>query len=751
MLEIKLSLDKDSLADVPYSTLTLFDTICGGGVGGHRVPTDAGPHATYLFKPGFEIDTFAPIVMYGSLESVRSVYMATMDDCARTFAPEDMSRHVYCTMQDARGSRMSYLRLENQQRSNLAPFRMQRDRLCSADWQISIEDLLAKPPQFSGPLYDTPQNDPAAVNQWIVPAWARGEEVINLRTMQLSLRSFVYITSSSDPSIRPGMHRLIDLPVFGNENCNLLPGVNCGGPGTYIPINQGPALLAAYESTTNYVPGRKIVSTIRCSQLVSDFTGQSCNRVPYVNSGSSCFAGDLLLLSEPKLYSSRVWLASLVAPLPSPPPLSPSPPPPNPAPPTPRNPPLPPYVQSQKELMEYVRSVEEQACTSVYYLTTSTRCERLAVALTRSVLYDPYLPPLPPPAQPVTLSPPPPFSPPFPSKPPSITETPVASSRLSSVRIPLSTHTLASGQRDLLFDDGYYIAQSDVASLKSTLAIADQRRLVRCTSWQASAPLPCATPALESNCMSSIRHCGTLEENSYRPSMQLMFSGTPASRGNRLWGFEIELPQNEELASLFFKSTENVGGQGYEVKVLQSDGSPVPCQSSTAQVLSSIGGSVPSNRMVQHVCAAGDSSDQDIYALGEALRLEITLSGQYRQLWIRSVMVMEVALASAQLPPRPPRPPPLPQLPPTPPKQPPHTCYFLSHVFFVSKSIVVKEPCGMTQQQCCDAAHAYQQGAVNAYEMDDAGCCLLIAGLFQTVRDTTRWGYLTPMSGTGFL
>ena len=55
-------------------------------------------------------------------------------------------------MEDRHGSKMSYLRLDNLQRSHFSPFKLQRDRLCSANWDISIEDTLARPPQFTRPL-----------------------------------------------------------------------------------------------------------------------------------------------------------------------------------------------------------------------------------------------------------------------------------------------------------------------------------------------------------------------------------------------------------------------------------------------------------------------------------------------------------------------------------------------------------------------------------------------------------------------
>ena len=355
MLEIKLSLDKDSLSAVEYSTLTLFDTICGSGVGGHRVPvTNVPVGTTHDFNAGYEIDTFAPVVNYGSLATLQSAYMSTLADCRSGFAAEDMALNAYCNMADSLGAQRSYLRLEAAQRAVFSPFLMHRDRYCSASEEISIEDALARPPQHLSNLFDTPSRSKFMINYWIVPAWARGEEQIDARTLLFSMRSFVYVTSSHDPSVRPGMHRLIDLPVFGDVTCNALPGANCGPSGVYLPINTEPLAMANFE-TQQRTTGRNLMRRVRASQLIEAFTGQTPDRAPYAVSGTGCFAGDLVLVSRPVLYSSRQWLSSLVTPPPSPPPLSPSPPPPNPFPPNPSPPPIPPYMQPQSKLMTYIR------------------------------------------------------------------------------------------------------------------------------------------------------------------------------------------------------------------------------------------------------------------------------------------------------------------------------------------------------------------------------------------------------------
>lgn len=754
MLEIKLSLDKDSLADVEYSTLTLFDTICGSGVGGYQVPTTNAPtRDTYEVQDGYEIDTFAPIVNYGSLETLRSAYMSSLSSCSTAFALEDMALHAFCNMQDRFGSQRSYLRLETTQRAHFSPFTMHRDRLCSASYEISIEDVLAKLPQHTNALYDTPERNKFKVDYWVVPVWARGEEQISARTLELSMRSFVYITSSNDPSVRPGMHRLIDLPVFGNTQCGLLPGANCAPPGLNIPVRSTPTELATYESSASHITGRKLLSRVRCSQIIRVATGQDvCDRRPYVSSGMGCYSDDLVFLSRPVLYSSRQWMRSLVAPPPSPPPYSPSPPPPNPLPPSPMPPPAPPYIQSQTELMAAIRDLEEQACTSVYYLTTTTRCERLAVGLTQSVLYQTLDPPSPPPAQPTVDSPPLPTYPASPSMPSGISSTPISSAVLSTVRVPI----VPSARRLNLYNDGYYMTQLELDTARASMSTTSQGQLVRCTPWQSSGPLPCVSGAMEANCISGLRHCGSDAENSLQPVLELYFSGAPSTRRNRLWGFEVELPQNEELASLFFHSSENIGGSGYQVEVFRVDGSPVPCQPQSAQVGAL---ALTSDRKVKHVCATGGSSDADLYALMDATRIRIVLTGSYRQIWIKSVSVFEMSIESASLPPRPPRPPPRPRLPPSPPSTPHASCTFNSGWFLQNNVIVVfDEPCGLTKQECCDMARAYESLVhVDAFEIDDSGCCKLLqstdtsTSVESQLFNYSRIGYLSVSSGTGIV
>ena len=316
--------------------------------------------------------------------------------------------------------------------------------------------------------------------------------------------------------------------------------------------------------------------------------------------------------------------------------------------------------------MARVRGFEEQACTSVYYLSTAARCDRLAVALSEPVIYELTQPPSPPPAEPNVASPLPPPPPPAPLAPPGYAAAPVRGSRLSTVREPTvrarEAHVLARA-----FDDGYYMTPEEHAAAMAAVTNASLRgasldALARCTAWQAHAPLPCVSAALETECIPGFRACASTALNTQSPFLELELSGAPRKRGNRLFGLAFELPASPELRSLFFESAEGEGGKGYQVQLYRADGSTVPCLSQEEQAATKLDADT-----AQHLFADGGATDAELYALGDAVRVRVTLPGDWRQIWLRSVRVSEVSLAAAQLPPRSPSPPPRPDLPELPP------------------------------------------------------------------------------------
>ena len=337
----------------------------------------------------------------------------------------------------------------------------------------------------------------------------------------------------------------------------------------------------------------------------------------------------------------------------------------------------------------------------------------------------------------------------------------VSAVRLSTVRIP--TIGVAS-MANPLYEDGYHVTPQEFARIENDFKTADQALIPRCFGdYQPSDLLPCVTGSFAESCVSGTRHCGSAVENSENPSMDAVLSRTPSSHGNRLWGFKVLLPANEELASLFFASSEATGGTGYTLEVMKSDGSPVRCQPQAAQPGTA---GLTSDRTLLHTCASAETADADLYSLGDVLRVRISLPGNYRQIWIRKMEVLEISLAprGVALPPRPPKPPPLPMLPSFAPNSLFGSCTFYEQKFFDPQLLSLSqkdvgmvaflEPCGLTRTQCCEIAHDNVVKGVDFFQMDDAGCCLLIARFGQNATltlDTKRWGYLSTRAGTGEL
>ena len=313
-----------------------------------------------------------------------------------------------------------------------------------------------------------------------------------------------------------------------------------------------------------------------------------------------------------------------------------------------------------------------------------------------------------------------------------------------------------------LHDSGYYAEARDILTMRDALKAVDVRQAARCTKWQSRAPMPCATAALATNCIPGLRHCGTGYQISHQPFLELGLSGTPASRGRRLWGLEIFLPQNPELANLFYHSVEpEVGDSGYAIQVYRSDGSTIACAPQAAQHNAA---ELTGDRKLLHVCAGGGASDADLYALADAYRIRVTLLGRYRQLWLANVNVVEASLTSAELDTQPPRPPPLPGLPPTPPALPAAGCTFAARQFYarpgrvLANGVGTEEPCGKSADDCCRIARGQHEGGAvspdtgaRAFELSDSGCCTAIVGHGPLVETDAPWGFLTAAAGTGIV
>ena len=351
--------------------------------------------------------------------------------------------------------------------------------------------------------------------------------------------------------------------------------------------------------------------------------------------------------------------------------------------------------------MVSIRTAEEQVCTSVYYLSQTTRCEQLALDLTERLLIHFSPPPSPPPAEPVAPRLPPP--PPFPAMPVGLQLLQLSSVTLSTMRLPL----LRLNDADTI--DGYY---TNNAALSTAIG-AESMGSRACVS--ASAPLGCITATLPDRCLNGERRCGEAFENARDPTLDASFK---PHIGYYLWGVRLSLPQNQQLAELL------VGTK--KLELFGPGGTPIPCQEGNNEVVGA-----PIDRKIDVICQAPTATDDDIHRLATVERVRLTLTGQFRQIWLASLQPIVRLLADADVDKAQPPPPNVnPRPPPSPPGQVDASCTFQAGVHLVDRDNVLgstvtatHEPCGLDATACCN--HADEHGA-QGFDLDDSGCCTLL-------------------------
>ena len=367
-------------------------------------------------------------------------------------------------------------------------------------------------------------------------------------------------------------------------------------------------------------------------------------------------------------------------------------------------------------------------CTSVYYMSQATRCERLALDLTGRVYYSKISPPGLPPAGP--YEPPPPPPPPLPALPDGLFSILPRTALLSTNRLPEENAGLDAG-------DGFYTSNLATARAALTTAARDMRACV------ANAPLHCNTASLPERCVGAGRHCGAADANGRDPYVEFTWPHVP---DRYLWAIKLTLPPNEQLSRLM------VGTK--QLRLYGPRGELVPCAEGDREVFD-----VTTGETLTIVCQPGGWEEADVHALGGVHRARLTLTGDFRQLWLarEGIHIVQRTYAGAGVGRRPPPPPATPSLPPTPPapQEPTGVCAFASQQYVPDARVVARreEPCGMTALECCDQMFAT---FMDAYEIDDAGCCALLAldGLASTllVPDTARDdGFWTAGAGTGYI
>ena len=207
-------------------------------------------------------------------------------------------------------------------------------------------------------------------------------------------------------------------------------------------------------------------------------------------------------------------------------------------------------------------------------------------------------------------------------------------------------------------------------------------------------------------------------DNGLNPTLDAYFR-MPA--GYYLWGVRVSLPSNEQLAELF------VGTK--TVQLFGPGATPISCQEGGITVVG-----VPASREMDIICQAPTATDDDIRTLATVDRMRLTLTGEYRQIWLAAVRPIVRSMAAAGVERASPPPPALtPAAPPSPSEPATSACVFTqgSHVSSVATgTTTTHEPCNLDASQCCD--HAVELGA-QGFALDDAGCCDLY---FYTVAPT---------------
>ena len=497
---------------------------------------------------------------------------------------------------------------------------------------------------------------------------------------------------------------------------------------------------------------------------------------PYASRGSLCIDTALELDGAEEYTVSEEILARLVlsAPPPAPPP-SPKPPPP-PSPPSPPPPPSPPVGVSADEVQRLAYFAQRDFCDTVYLLSTLSRCERLAASLNEQFVLDgsftpPSLSPRPPPH---ANSPPPPPPPPRPRLP-SIEQARIYYQNPAWVY--LSTYSIGDAQTDaetMSSTRGKYMALTNVANATRDAVLAELHTVpmenwASCTLSLRLAPLPCRTGDTPSRCIAGSRHCESVETNTREPWLELSLDDAYASdddkyQANRpsdtlawyFFGLELRLPADPDYGRLFFESAEGSGGEFYSVTLFDEHHQllSTQCKSHTEQ---SIDRFVDGLRELQYICSEALATNEQLSALQRVHFVQITLTGEYRVLWLESIRVLWRTLErlppSRPPPPVAPSPPPAPSAPPDAPPPPPAVCTHYAGKRFDANAldVIVREPCGFDGAQCCLKAHEFNQlpnttleMAVVAYELSLSGCCVLLGNQMRSHFDAIASGGTTP-------
>ena len=444
---------------------------------------------------------------------------------------------------------------------------------------------------------------------------------------------------------------------------------------------------------------------------------------------------------------------------PSPPPLpppSPQPPPP-PSPPSPPPPPSPPVAIDPAAGRIISFQMQRSFCDSVYLLSSEARCSLLATQMHQQFVLDTgFNPPALPPVAPDIESPPPPPSPPTPSLPREETD------RIFYVHptnVLLSTFFIASSETDARTAStvlGTHMQFANMDNLTRDTALSSlwtrpAPQWAACSEETANAPLPCRTGDLPERCVSGANHCGSTEDNTNAPWLELDLTNdfvAPDTRQFYFFGLDVTLPSDPELGRLFFESSQS-NDHGYQIEVFDLNHNPLDdqCKEWNHQVVDSYTSGLVH---FQFVCLNTLAENSEYESMTQVRYLKLKLIGTYRLLAIDKIRAIFRAVTNAPPSPPPspttPPPPPLPVAPPDAPLPPAaHTCTLFSNATFSHAGgilLVLHEPCDLTTDDCCELV--YENHQANAFQLSQSGCCTLLRVVSSDSLAEIRSGLLLP-------
>ena len=179
---------------------------------------------------------YGPLRAYGSLRQLRDTIGAGL---SKTDFPEDYTNHHADLCKGEACDHFKTDRAVKPQRSALALF---RDRICNPVYKYGIEDAIGDPPYVTArdKITDASNRKKKSYDMYVpnpdlgpvdtktryhkgcgLGVDANGcDKIRSPNFEESSLWQWVYVTSSDDPSVNPGWHRLLHLPIFPDRACD---------------------------------------------------------------------------------------------------------------------------------------------------------------------------------------------------------------------------------------------------------------------------------------------------------------------------------------------------------------------------------------------------------------------------------------------------------------------------------------------------------------------------------------------------